>query len=205
VAFVPLRSSREGALTRYFGRKADASAEAPPTDRFKFRGIECRQRSTCEWVADVQRDLVARLDEAAQLDATRAPEAVCDRLHDAITALEAGQVDSDRLTITTQVSKPLAEYSHDTRTVAALERADDLAVDVAPGQRVSYVVVDADGQGRQRVRLACEDPDVYDAAFYRERVCRAAESVLSPLEWRRDEIDAYLADRENASVTAYGG
>jgi DNA polymerase I len=44
LAFVPRRNSDAGALTKYFGRSADGE--------YKYRGIECRQRSTCEFVAD---------------------------------------------------------------------------------------------------------------------------------------------------------
>ena len=32
---------------------------------------------------------------------------------------------------------------------------------------------------------------------------RAAESVLSPLGWRRSEIEAYLSDREDAAISAF--
>ena len=44
LAFVPRRNGDPGALTKYFGRSADGG--------YKYRGIECHQRSTCEFVAD---------------------------------------------------------------------------------------------------------------------------------------------------------
>jgi len=195
VAFVPLRTSDEGALTSYFGRYAE-----PPggdEERFKYRGIECRQRSTAEWVATVQEDLVAVLDE------TRDPAAVCDRLRSHLTTLETGQVDPTRLAITNRVSKRLAEYSQDTRNAAALERSAALGLDRFPGQDVEYVVVDDAKDSRERVRLLSEDPTTYDRGFYRERTLRAARSVLAPLGWDRERIEDALGKRKDGHLGAF--
>ncbi|WP_233752225.1 MULTISPECIES: type B DNA-directed DNA polymerase [Halostella] len=203
VAFVPRRDSNAGALTKYFGKRAsrgDGATEAADGagDAFKYRGIECRQRSTPEWVADVQRDLIAALDEY------REPEPVCGVLAQFLQRLDAGRVDPARLAVTNRVSKEPGEYAHYTRSTAALDRADDAGIDVEPGQSVDYVVVDDERDTRARVALAAEEPDGYDADYYRDRTLRAAESVLSPLGWDRERIAAYLADREDAAVTAYG-
>ena len=43
----------------------------------------------------------------------------------------------------------------------------------------------------------------YDIEFYQQRTILAAESVLAPLGWRRSDIELYLADYEDASITAY--
>jgi len=201
IAFVPLRTSDEGALTSYFGRYADSSAGddggARPAERFKYRGIECRQRSTADWVATVQRDLIA------VLDGTRDPAAVCDRLRSHLTALETGQVDPTRLAITNRVSKRLAEYGRDTRNAAALERSAALGLERFPGQDVEYVVVDDERSSRERVRLLSEDPTTYDRSFYRERTLRAARSVLAPLGWDRKRIEGYLAGRADGRLDAF--
>ena len=197
VAFVPLRTSDEGALTSYFGRYADAAVENEDDERFKYRGIECRQRSTAEWVASVQADLIEILDE------TRDPPAVCDRLRSHLTALETGQVDPTRLAITNRVSKRLAEYSQDTRNAAALERSAALGLERLPGQDVEYVVVDDAKGSHERVRLLSEDPTTYDRSFYRERTLRAARSVLAPVGWDRERIENRLGDRQDGHLGAF--
>jgi DNA polymerase I len=193
VAFVPLRTSDEGALTSYFGRYAN------PTDgeRFKYRGIECRQRSTSEWVAAVQRDLIETLDE------TRDPAAVADRCRSHLTALDTGQVDPARLAITNRVSKRLEEYSQDTRNAAALERSAALGLERFPGQDVEYVVVDDEKDSRERVRLLSEAPKTGDRAFYRDRALRAARSVLAPVGWDRDRLERYFAGHEDGHIDAF--
>jgi DNA polymerase I len=192
VAFVPRREDDAGALTKYFGRRREPGA----ADRYKLRGIECRQRSTAPFVADAQETLVAAFDEH------RDPAAVCDRLQRFLADLTAGAVDPAELVVEVRVSKPREAYDRDTRTTAALERAAAAGIDVHPGQSTGYVVVDDDRSGRDRVRLAGE-AEGYDAGFYRDRLLRAAESVLAPAGWRRGDIEAYLADRTDAAIGAY--
>jgi len=188
VAFLPRRDDDAGALTKYFGRREEGG--------YKLRGIECRQRSTAPYVADAQRALVAAFDEH------RRPEPVCDRLERFLTEVESGAVDPAELTIETRVSKRRAAYDRDTRTTAALERAGAAGIDVHPGQSVGYVVVDDDRSGRERVGLPHEVTG-YDPGFYRDRLVRAAASVLAPVGWRRGDVEAYLASRTNASLAGF--
>jgi DNA polymerase I len=189
LAFVPMRDSEAGALTRYFGGVADGD--------HVFRGIECRQRSTCEWVARLQRDLVRLVGE------TRDPEAVCDRLRVRLAELERGEVDPGALAVTNRVSRARAAYKQYTRSVAALDRVADRGLERHPGEDVRYVVVDDARDDRDRVRLASENPDTVDTAFYRDRAVRAAESVCAPFGWRRDRIGEYLAEGERTRLDAF--
>ncbi|WP_276275155.1 type B DNA-directed DNA polymerase [Haladaptatus sp. QDMS2] len=189
IAFVPLRSSNAGALTKYFGKKASGE--------YKYRGIEVRQRSTPPFVKEAQKDLIETLDTH------RTPEAVCDRLQVWLGKLRSGKVDTAELVVTNRVSKSLEEYSQSTRNVAALERAAKLGRSRGPGQKVQYVVVDDAADDIDRVALASEHPSEYDVEFYCDLLLRAAESVVSPLGWRRSRISSYLAERVDASLSAY--
>ena len=196
VAFVPMRNSEAGALTKYFGRVAGADPDSE--DAYKFRGIETRQHSTPPFIADVQRDLIQVLDR------DRDPAAVCDPLARAIARLERGAVDPEDLTIRQRVSKSVEDYSQRTRAVAALERAAEFDLERPPGTSVEYVVVDDEvGGGPNRGRLSFEDVDDYDIEFYRERLVRAAESVVSPLGWDRGRIRQYLRDGRDLTLAAF--
>jgi DNA polymerase I len=189
IAFVPRRDGDAGALTKYFGSRRDGG--------YKFRGIECRQRSTPTFVAEVQREMVRALDR------TRDPEVVCDRLDRHLDRLEAGSVDPRDLVVRKRASKSPEEYRHATRVVAALERSRTDGVEKRPGQSVSYVVVDDDGEGSERVQLADESLSEYDPAFYRTLLIRASESVLSPLGWRESDVEDYLASTRETSIAAF--
>lgn len=183
------RSTRPGALNKYFGKRTDGS--------YKFRGIEARQRSTPEYVAESQREFVSVLDRE------RDPVAVCDALEKRIGALRRGAVDSDRLVHTKRVSHRLEDYSQRTRTVAALERYDRRGIDRHPGQSVKYVVTDDDADSIERVRLAFEDCPSVDADYYSSLLVRACESVVSPLGWDRRRIREYLRDGRTVRLSTF--
>ncbi|MDL0138691.1 type B DNA-directed DNA polymerase [Halobacterium salinarum] len=191
VAFVPQRESDAGALTKYFGKVAD-------DDDFKVRGIEARQRSTPPFIEAVQRDC---LD---QLDATRSPDAVLGRLERAIGELQAGNVEVERLVERNRVSKPLEGYSQNTQNVAALKRAREQDLAVHPGQDIEYVVVDDDKSSRDRVALAHEEIETYDASYYETQLVRAVESLLSPLGWDRSDIRRELSGERDAVLSSFG-
>jgi len=190
VAFVPQRESDAGALTKYFGKVAG-------DDDFKIRGIEARQRSTPPFIEDVQQECLERLD------ATRSPDAVLDCLQDAIKRLHAGTVPVEQLVERNRVSKPLEGYTQNTQNVAALKRARDQDLAVHPGQDIEYVVVDNEKTSRERVALAHEEIETYDASYYETQLVRAVESVLSPLGWDRTEIRRELTETRVPKLTAY--
>lgn len=190
VAFVPQRHSDTGALTKYFGKLTDEAG-------VKLRGIEARQRSTSSFVETIQR---ACLDRFA---ATRSPEAVIDRLHQAITRLHTGGVAPDQLVEEVCVSKPLDAYTHTTRTVAALERARAQDIAPHPGQRIRYIVVDDAKSTRDRVAFVHEHPESYDAEYYETQLIRAVESLLSPLDWDRTDIQCALNDYETPGLATF--
>lgn len=189
IAFVPQRNSDAGALTKYFGRADD--------DSYKYRGIECRQRSTPAFIEETQQELINTLD------AHRDPERVCERLATHLKKLRAGTVKTDDLVIEIRLSKQADEYTQNTRTAAAATRAKQHGCPKHPGEHVSFVVVDDIATTVDRVQLAFEHPDTYDTTFYETQLYRAAESVLSPLGWREQDIRSYLTDRTDASLIQY--
>jgi DNA polymerase I len=149
---------------------------------------------TPEWIVDVQTDLLRTFD------ATRSPEAMCDRLRRRLGELERDAVSTDELVIDQRVSKPPEAYTHRTRTVEALEQATD-AWNLRPGQHVEYVVVNDDARRRARVALP-ESAERYDTDFYTDLAVRAASSILAPLGWERDDVREYL--RATRQVTLGG-
>jgi DNA polymerase I len=192
IAFCPMRDSEAGALTKYFGAVAGR-------DKYKYRGIECRQRSTPSFIAEAQRDLVRTLDES------RDPEAVCDRLQYWRRQLRQGIVDTSDLVIDNRVSRRLDQYTQATRNVSALERAETVGLEPSPGETLSYVVVADEYETADRVRLATETncDDRYDTDFYEILLLRATTSVLSPFGWREQRIQDHLEETEHATLHSF--
>jgi DNA polymerase I len=87
--------------------------------------------------------------------------------------------------------------------VAALKRARDQDLAVHPGQDIEYVVVDDEKSSRERVALAHEETESYDASYYETQLVRAVESVLSPMGWDRSKIRRELAETHLPKLTAF--
>ena len=190
VMFVPRRGTDRGALTRYIAKKDGGG--------FKLRGIEARQRSTPPFIDEVQRELLSVFDE------TRDVRSVLAHLERELQALRTNTVEATTLATTIRVSKPLDEYTQQTVTVGALQRAKDCGMPVLPGQSVRFVVTDNDAADpADRVRLVVETPTSYDESYYEEQLLRATESILSPLGWDRSRIDRYRSDTTALSLDRF--
>lgn len=126
------------------------------------------------------------------------------RLERGIEALHTGDVAVERLVERNRVSKPLEGYTQNTQNVAALERARDQDLAVYPRQDIEYVVVDDKKSSRDRVALAHEEIETYDASYYETQLVRAVESILSPLGWDRTEIQRELAALEDTTLSSFG-
>jgi DNA polymerase I len=87
--------------------------------------------------------------------------------------------------------------------VAALKRARDQDLAIHPGQDIEYVVVDDEKSSRERVALAHEEIESYDASYYETQLVRAVESVLAPLGWDRTEIRRTIAGSRVPELTAF--
>ena len=197
VCFVPRRGESTGALNRYFGKLAGRTGD--DAGDYKLRGIECRQHSTPAFVAEAQLDLIRTLDRA------RAPAPVVDRLAAHRRSLAAGDVPPEDLVVAKRATKPAGAYDRDTHVAGAMRRAAALGVAYHAGQTVRDVVTDDDARKPEHgVRLAFEEPEAYDPAFYDRELIRAAESVVSPLGWDRGDVRDHLRETGDADLAAYG-
>ncbi len=102
-----------------------------------------------------------------------------------------------------RVSKPLEGYTQNTQNVSALKRARDQDLAIHPGQDIEYVVVDDEKSSRERVALAHEETESYDASYYETQLVRAVESVLAPLGWDRTEIQREIAETREMDLAAF--
>ena len=192
IAFAPRRNSDAGALNRYFGKCSES-------DEYKIRGLEYRQRDTPAYVERCQHELIEAFDRH------RDPERVCFEVGRQCRRLTARDVDPNELVIRTTPSKRREEYRQYTTTVAALERAERQGIDVHPGEPLEYVVIDDSRASHERVALAHETDrlEAYDADYYTRQLYRAAESVLSPVGYRRADVRRALAESRAVSLRAF--
>lgn len=191
-AFIPRSSSEANisTLNRYFGKKQNGE--------FKTAGIECEQRSTCQFVKDCQMELIQVLDKTMQA------ASVIRKLEKQIDKLESIEVAPEDLVKKKKTSKPLEEYKVNNLSVSALKRAKHHGIEMKPGESVNFIVKDDEADAMDRTRLEFEtEQGNYDPDFYRKELIRAAESVLSPMGFDRDDILRRLSDRETSKLTNF--
>jgi len=175
VSFLPSRvKPAVSVANRYLG--AFRSGE------LKLRGIDLRRSDTPPLVAEAQQRMVEVLARADDLTgfAARIPE-VLEIFVEYAWRLREGQVRMEDLTIKRTVSKEAGEYKTNSQIGVASRQMADRGVAVYPGERVRYVISDADaGNVEARVRaipfLAPDTP--YDTGKYLELLCRAVETLL---------------------------
>jgi len=66
------------------------------------------------------------------------------------------------------------------------------------------VVVDDEKTLRERVALAHEEIESYDASYYETRLIRAVESVLSPVGWDRSKIRREVSAEKDIVLSSFG-
>jgi DNA polymerase-2 len=148
----------------------------------KVRGIDLRRSDTPPLVAEAQQRMVDVLAEADDLRgfAVRIPR-ILEVLAEYAWRLREGQVRLEELVIKRTVSKEASEYKTNSQIGLASRQMAACGVSVHPGERVRYVVSDADAgdvEGRVRALPLLTSDTPYDTEKYLELLCRAAETLL---------------------------
>ena len=190
IGFVPSRVHGAGSLTTYwaFGQHG-----------LKVRGIEERQHSTCQWVADLQRSALHALvdhscDEVGTPDAF-AQQAVITILQEQIYRLEQHEVPLQDLVVARRISRDLSEFDVATLTYAALLRGRLHGVTIPPGGKVRFAVIASTGTVQHERVILLEEllhtavrSERANVEHYRALALRAIWAILAPFGWDEEEI-----------------
>jgi DNA polymerase-2 len=161
-------------LTRYYG--------VFKSGKIKVRGIEYRRRDTPQIIKQCQHDLIDCLAPAQNREELllRLPEALrlvrgyIDRLRD-------GQVNTDDLLVTKQLSKNPAEYQHNVSQAIAAKQLLQEGVRISAGQNVSYIIQRKNSEKSVLPHELIDGPIQYDVEKYTQLLLDAVTALLSPL------------------------
>ncbi|HUR69875.1 MAG TPA: DNA polymerase domain-containing protein [Candidatus Thermoplasmatota archaeon] len=185
-----------GAPNRFYGL-FDKEPDAPTRSQagqdidhiaggaLKVRGVELRQSSAPQVVATIQAAFLEALCKAKSAAAFHAiiPDAfTAARPH--VRRLQEGAYPLEELVIEMNVTSGLEGRTSMTHTTAALHQMKKLGHETPAGDRVRYVITDAESRDpEQRVRVASRlhEGTRYDADAYLTLVVRALTSLLLPL------------------------
>ena len=192
VSFLPSRvDPNVSVANRYLG--AFRSGE------LKIRGIDLRRSDTPPLVAEAQQrmaEILAQADDLAGF-AARIPK-VLEVFVEYAWRLREGQVRPEDLTVKRTVSKEASEYKGNSQVGLASRQMADRGVAVHPGERVRYIISDADAPNAEaRVRaIPFVAPDTpYDTGKYLELLYRAVETLLWHHGYDCRRLQALLVER----------
>ncbi|MHA1935237.1 MAG: DNA polymerase domain-containing protein [Candidatus Thorarchaeota archaeon] len=161
-------------LNRYYGVYRNGG--------IKTRGIETRRRDTCLYVGDCQKAMIETLaqgrDKEGFLEMIPSAYAVCE---DYITRLREGDVDLRDLVLHSRLSREPDEYRATSRAAVVAQQLVKSGRELHAGQKVNYVMVDADSPNPLRRVKALElfnDSTRYDPEAYAKLCSRAFESLI---------------------------
>ena len=177
IIFLPRRHEPEiGVLNRYYGLKTDGT--------FRIRGIEIRQSSSPPLVRKLQMNMLtilarARSREQFLIASQRAKKF----MKECIRELETGDVPLKDLLITIRPSRSPNEYINHSRQAIAAKQLAALGLNVEPGMRISYLILDADAKDykkRVKAEQLLTGNEQYDVDEYQKVMIRAYENLIPP-------------------------
>lgn len=186
VIFLPSRGdSRVPVGNRYFGIFQDGT--------IKVRGLEARRRDTPPWVARMQMALIEHLAQAPDVDllADYLPGALS-LLHQALAALQAGQVMPEDLLVAQRLTRPLEKYSSPSAAARAALQLQAAGKEPQAGQRIRFLYL----YGKSNV-WAWDRPEPVDVrcinlSAYRKLLLRAAGDIFQPFGMSLKELNLLM-------------
>ena len=175
MAFLPSKGNPESPVAnRYFGLFRNG--------KIKARGLALRRGDMPPLIREAQIRMLDVLSEAKDLNDYRAKiPKVLDLLLEYSLRLKEGQTRQEDLAIGKRISQEANAYRVDSLTALAAQQLDDAGIPIHPGEKVRYVIKDAQSKDKnERVRsfpLVGPD-DTYDAKKYQEMLRKATEELL---------------------------
>jgi len=151
--FVASKGSDAGAKKKYalLTEKGD----------IKIKGFETVRRNWSYIAKDIQKDVLEIILKENN------PEKALKHVKKVISSLRAHQISVEKVTIQTQLSKDISEYTAIGPHVAAAQLMQNKGIDVGPGTMIQFIVGKGKGRIRDKVKLP-EDAtqEDYDPEYY---------------------------------------
>ena len=175
MVFLPSKGNPESPVAnRYFGLFKNG--------KIKARGLAFRRRDTPRLVQEAQLRMLEVLGGAKDTDEYRSkiPE-ILDLLLEYSLILKDGQARTESLVIQKTISQEPNDYKVDSLIALAAQQLEDSGIPIHPGEKVSYVIKDAQSKNKgERVKpFSLMGPDdTYDVEKYLEILAKATEEIL---------------------------
>lgn len=186
IVFLPSKQDpQRPVVTRFFGVRDDGTV--------KLRGIEARQRSTCELTRRIQRAIVEHLgtfETEAQI------RVAIPAIFEDLSAIVARLPTIERELLARSITLAKTSYARDTIQRGVLAAARSRGVPLEPGQRTRYVLT---ARGPEPV----EGTSPIDRAAYRRLLVRAVATITAPFGYDETSIARRVSAPHQRTITGY--
>jgi DNA polymerase elongation subunit (family B) len=189
MAFLPSKGNPESPVAnRYFGSFQNG--------KIKARGLAFRRGDMPPLIQEAQLRMLEILAEAKDMEDYRAKvPKILDLLLEYSLVLKDGQTKQEDLAIGKRISQEPNAYKVDSLTALAAQELEDIGIPIHPGERVRYVIKDAESKDKsERVRpfpLVGPD-DTYDVKKYLEMLVKATEEILIHVGYDKKRLKTEL-------------
>jgi DNA polymerase-2 len=199
MVFLPSKGNPESPVAnRYFGLFQNG--------KIKARGLAFRRSDTPPLIQEAQLRMLEILAEAKNLaDYQVEIPKILDLLLEYSLVLKDGQAKSEDLAIGKRISQEPNAYKVDSLTALAAQELEDVGIEIHPGEKVRYVIKDAQSKDKSRrvkpFPLIGPD-DTYDVKKYLELLVKATEEILIHFGYDTKRLRKELKGFEESSLTA---
>jgi DNA polymerase-2 len=175
MVFLPSKGNSESPVAnRYFGLFQNG--------KMKVRGLACRRSDIPPLIQEAQVRMIEVLAGTKNKKdfESKIPE-ILDLLLEYSLRLKDGQTKQEDLAIRKRISQEPNAYKVDSLTALAAQQLEDVGIEIHPGERVRYVIQDAqskDKAGRVKPFPLVGPDDTYDVKKYLEMLVKTTEEVL---------------------------
>jgi DNA polymerase-2 len=189
MAFLPSKGNPESPVAnRYFGLFQNG--------KIKARGLSFRRGDMPPLIQEAQVRMIEVLSTTKKIDDFQAkiPE-ILDLLLEYSLKLKDGQTRQEDLVIGKRISQEPNAYKVDSLIALAAQQLEDVGIDIHPGEKVRYVIKDAQSKVKsERVRPVplLRPEDTCDVKKYLEMLVKATEEILIHLGYNAKRLQEMI-------------
>lgn len=158
----------------------------------KVRGLEARRRDTPKFIKVMQTTMLEALSAARSVaDVEQQVPRLLDIVRSHIAVLGSGRANPMDLVMRRHLSKEADEYRNQSVSAVVSRLVADMGVHLAPGESIEFIVLDQTGKRRPekaKPLAVYAFEDGYDIDYYVDLALRAAETMLQPFGFTREQL-----------------
>lgn len=174
--FVAAKEKSAGAKKKYALLSRDGTV--------KIRGFESVRKNWSAVGSEAQRKVIHLILKSGNA------KGAMDYLQDVIDSLSKKEVENTKTIIETTLQKNIDSYDSLAPHVSVAKTMRDKGIDVRPGTKIRYIVVEGEGRINERARLP-EDVEEgsYDSEYYiNNQIIPAVEKIFELFGYKKDDL-----------------